>query len=80
EFVVIMPGTDINDGRMVGMRISDSFKALRFRPRVDLELQWTISVGVSQMIPNETAASLFNRADQALYAAKASGRDRIEMA
>ena len=80
EFVVIMPATDINDGRMVGMRISDSFKALRFRPRVDLELQWTISIGVSQMIPNETAASLFNRADQALYAAKARGRDRIEMA
>jgi len=80
EFVVIMPATDINDGRMVGMRISDSFKALRFRPRVDLELQWTISIGVSQMIPNETAASLFNRADQALYAAKTRGRDRIEMA
>ena len=80
EFVVIMPGTDINDGRMVGMRISNSFKALRFRPSVDLELQWTISIGASQMIPNETAASLFNRADQALYEAKARGRDRIEMA
>jgi len=80
EFVVIMPGTDINDARMVGNRISNSFKALRFRPRVDLELQWSISIGVSQMIPNETAASLFNRADKALYEAKSSGRDRIEMA
>lgn len=80
EFVVIMPGTDIKDGRMVGTRISDSFKALRFRPRADLELQWTISIGVSQLIPNETAASLFNRADQALYKAKDRGRDRIEMA
>lgn len=80
EFVVIMPGADINDGRVVGMRISNSFKALCFNPKVDRELQSTISIGVSQVSPNETAASLFKRADQALYEAKAGGRDRIELA
>ena len=80
EFVVIMPGADINDGRIVAMRISNSFKALRFKPQADLELPWTISIGISQVTPNETATSLFKRADQALYEAKAKGRDRIEVA
>jgi diguanylate cyclase (GGDEF)-like protein len=77
EFVVIMPGTDINDGRMVAMRISNTFKALRFKPKVDLEIPWTISIGISQMTPNETASSLFKRADEALYEAKTRGKDRI---
>jgi diguanylate cyclase (GGDEF)-like protein len=80
EFVVIMPGIDINDGRTVATRISDSFKALRFKPRGDIEVHWTISIGISQAMPNETAASLFRRADQALYEAKAKGRDRIVIA
>ena len=80
EFVVVMPGADNNDGKGVAMRISSSFKALRFKPKEDLEIPWTISIGVSQMTPNETAVSLFKRADQALYCAKAKGRNRIEMA
>jgi diguanylate cyclase (GGDEF)-like protein len=75
-----MPGTDINDGRMVAMRISNSFKGLRFKPKADLELQWTISIGISQATPNETATSLVKRADQALYGAKTKGRERLEVA
>jgi diguanylate cyclase (GGDEF)-like protein len=77
EFVVIMPGTDINDGRMVAIRISNTFKALHFKPKADLVLQWTVSIGISQVTPNETASSLFKRADDALYEAKTKGKDRI---
>ncbi|MDD5169550.1 MAG: sensor domain-containing diguanylate cyclase [Syntrophales bacterium] len=80
EFVVIMPGIDSNDGKVAAMRISNNFKALRFKPRADLELQWTISIGIAQITPDETAAYLFKRADQALYEAKTNGRDRIETA
>lgn len=77
EFVVIMPGTDIKDGRMVAIRISNTFKALHFKPKADLDLQWTISIGISQAATNETASSLFKRADDALYEAKTKGKDRI---
>ena len=80
EFVVIMPGIDINDGRVVAMRIANSFKSLSLKPKADLELHWTVSIGLAQTTPKETAASLFKRADQALYEAKSKGRDRIEMA
>ncbi|QGJ67208.1 diguanylate cyclase [Xanthomonas oryzae pv. oryzae] len=43
-------------------------------------LQVTCSVGVSWFRVGDTAASLLARADEALYRAKRSGRNRIEPA
>ncbi|MDH2904613.1 MAG: diguanylate cyclase [Actinomycetota bacterium] len=40
----------------------------------------TVSVGVAVRSVGESAASLVDRADQALYRAKANGRDRVEFA
>ena len=37
----------------------------------------TISIGVAQLLPNESLASLLGRADAALYQAKTSGRDSV---
>jgi diguanylate cyclase (GGDEF)-like protein len=39
----------------------------------------TLSGGVAEYMPNETASALFIRADEALYRAKLGGRDRVEM-
>jgi diguanylate cyclase (GGDEF)-like protein len=39
----------------------------------------SVSIGVAQMRPGDTAETLFARADAALYRAKASGRDRVEL-
>ena len=39
-----------------------------------------MSCGVAQHRPRDTAAQLMRRADQALYAAKAAGRGRAELA
>jgi diguanylate cyclase (GGDEF)-like protein len=40
-------------------------------------LHYTFSVGVDQHRPGESLAQMMARADRALYAAKASGRDRV---
>lgn len=40
----------------------------------------TISLGVAQLSPGETAASLIQRADKALYQAKRRGRNRVDIA
>ena len=41
----------------------------------------TVSIGIAVMSPGDTGFdSLLRRADKAMYAAKAAGRDRIELA
>lgn len=39
----------------------------------------TLSGGIAQHVPDETANAMFVRADEALYRAKMAGRDRLEM-
>jgi PleD family two-component response regulator len=43
-------------------------------------MQVTISAGVATLKPNETPDMILARADDALYAAKARGRNRIASA
>ena len=43
-------------------------------------LNVTVSVGISEVQEHDTPQSLLARADQALYAAKGKGRNRVELA
>ncbi len=38
----------------------------------------TVSIGVAQLEPEDTAEKFIVRADEALYLAKANGRNRVE--
>lgn len=40
----------------------------------------SVSIGVAERLPGESLAALLRRADQAMYQAKARGRDRVEPA
>jgi diguanylate cyclase (GGDEF)-like protein len=44
------------------------------------EVRVTVSIGVAQLEAGEDFDTLLGRADAALYAAKQSGRNRVELA
>ena len=78
EFCIVLPGLDIDDAIVVAERIrlrikDESTSTFSSGPRV------TTSLGVSSIFDNAKAPSeLINQADQALYFAKESGRNRVE--
>ena len=79
EFVMLLPETDIKATQSVAekLRVTISETAFHFR---DSQVPVTISGGIAELLKDETANSLFERADKALYAAKENGRNRTELA
>ena len=76
EFVVILPGADEAGAGALARRIVDAVRAHRFEALSGRTV--TVSVGVAAELVQdaEVAEALRARADEALYAAKRTGRDR----
>jgi diguanylate cyclase (GGDEF)-like protein len=83
EFVVLFPDTGLDDALTVAERIRKRFEQLVFTVPVTREFpegrdSRTISGGVAGYREGLGAMELIELADQALYCAKSSGRNRIE--
>jgi diguanylate cyclase (GGDEF)-like protein len=76
EFAAIMPGT-LEDGLVVAERIRASFE-IAGRTVSGRFIGATVSVGVAAHESAANIDALLERADMALYAAKANGRNRVE--
>jgi diguanylate cyclase (GGDEF)-like protein len=75
EFVVLLSGVDLATAQAVAERIQESLaEPDDNRPNV------TASVGVALRKQGENFQQLVERADEAMYRAKAGGRDRVEVA
>ncbi|MDC7675672.1 PleD family two-component system response regulator [Asticcacaulis machinosus] len=78
EFVVIMPETEARDAAMIAERVRAQVAAKPFVLTDGRALDVTISVGVSTSKgAGDTPDTLMKRADQAVYEAKQSGRNRV---
>ena len=78
EFIIIMPDTEIARAYQVGERLRACIAAEPFQINTSTHLRVTASVGLATLEgPNDTPETLFKRADQALYAAKREGRNRV---
>ena len=77
EFVTILHNTDKNTAFDIAERIRSGFEKTPFNPVGDKIIHVTISIGVAQLLPDDNPEQLLVRADQALYEAKKSGRNRI---
>lgn len=75
EFAIISQQRDIEDAKSYAQRIRQSIKSTEFESIHTV----TISIGITQQKQDDTEEKLFNRADEALYHAKADGRDTIKV-
>ncbi len=78
EFEVLLTQTDLQGAGIVAERMRISISNLRF-PEISETLRVTVSIGLAQYRPKEDIRDTEKRADDALYQAKAGGRDRIEI-
>ena len=81
EFVVVMPGADVDDASLAAERLRAAVAAADFRSPGGSKVGLTVSVGVGCATGSPvTPEALLQAADTALYAAKAGGRNRVELA
>ncbi|MCM8884475.1 MAG: GGDEF domain-containing protein [Candidatus Thiodiazotropha sp.] len=79
EFTVLLPTTDINNALTVAESIHQSIGNMVLVKRSTKEKlpSISVSVGAASFHQGDSFETLLERADQALYQAKAEGRNRI---
>lgn len=78
EFLLIMPDTSLSGAYQIGERIRTRIASEAFQTAQGTRIRVTSSVGIATLDgENDTPESILKRADNALYAAKRRGRNRI---
>ncbi len=79
EFAIVLPNTPLRAGIAVADQIRRAVMSKELMKRSTGEHlgRVTISIGVASLRPTDTAATLIERADTCLYAAKRHGRNRV---
>ena len=75
EFLVILPEIDAQQAQTAALTLQARIRQFDF----DTVLRKTASFGITQFRGDESPQHMLDRADRALYKAKAGGRDRIEV-
>ncbi len=82
EFLAILPDTDEAGARLVAGRMQDAIAGLALpHPASPVDHHITISMGMATAVPtrDKSVKSLLESTDNALYTAKAAGRNRMEV-
>ena len=78
EFVILLPETNADNAKVPAERLRQTMQDTVFHSDTGQPFHVTLSIGVAQFLPEEgTSDALIHRADQALYQAKAAGRNRV---
>jgi diguanylate cyclase (GGDEF)-like protein len=80
EFILILPGTDLEGGAHLAERIRGVLAARIVLAADGTAIPVTASFGVAATPPARTASELFAAADRALYDAKRTGKNRVATA
>lgn len=80
EFAVVLPDTDEDGAYHIALNIAKRIRDSNLPHEASEKGRVTVSIGVASYCEGQqkrTAIDLISRADQALYGAKAAGRDRV---
>ena len=83
EFVILLPDTEIDDSALIAEQIRERIAHTKFAIPSGKTLDVTLSIGIATLRPDsaiQDSTALLAAADQALYAAKLSGRNRVKQA
>ncbi|MCP4698818.1 MAG: diguanylate cyclase [Gammaproteobacteria bacterium] len=77
EFCIALPHIDLDAAKTAAIRMCRHFGDKRFEISAQTKIQVTCSIGVAQWNLKERDVDLLEYADQALYEAKRTGRNRV---
>jgi diguanylate cyclase (GGDEF)-like protein len=75
EFAILQPNTSVEHAQTFAQRMLETIAKHTFVKDIAL----TCSFGITQLHQEDTQEAFFKRADDALYRAKKSGRNRVEV-
>ncbi len=76
EFLLVLPGTTRDEAELIVERLRAMIAELDWNAFA-INMAVTISAGIAALAPDDSSDAILARADRALYAAKAGGRNRI---
>jgi diguanylate cyclase (GGDEF)-like protein len=83
EFAILLVRCDLDEAEAAGRRILEAVRGLRIEHRAsDVSSVVTVSLGITAVVPDAAASpdDAVQSADEALYRAKAEGRDQVALA
>jgi len=78
EFMAFLPNTAVEQAVEIAEEIRHNVEQYNYQ-KDHARFSMTISIGLAQLRENDTAETLFKRADDALYISKKSGRNRVSV-
>ena len=75
EFIILLPKTSLGKSRDIALRLREAINEIEC-PKIAYQ---TASFGLATLTDNDTLNTVVNRADKALFRAKARGKDRVEI-
>jgi diguanylate cyclase (GGDEF)-like protein/PAS domain S-box-containing protein len=79
EFVAVLPATDLEQAYAIADKLRHCFEQQNMVHtwRTGDPIPFTVSIGVATRAPGEDLSAVLKRADQGLYKAKETGRNRV---
>jgi diguanylate cyclase (GGDEF)-like protein len=77
EFAIVLPNTPFNEAQEVIERIRQDIEKTDVQIGKDTPLHFTASFGMTEITDGTDFDGIFKHADEALYQAKESGRNKV---